>query len=95
MPTTRRRRSRGLSPDAIGPEAIAAWKAGDFRALHSLLGLLPCEPSPLPPHLSAYGASPSGPPPGCRPFFRAAYPRVLRLQKELYRVAGAPGEAVR
>jgi hypothetical protein len=62
MPTNRTRRARAPSPDALTPEVLAAWKRADFRELHRVLGLLPCEPGPLPSPPFAYGCR-EGPPP--------------------------------
>jgi hypothetical protein len=39
VPTRRTRVSRQLSDGRITPEAIAAWKAGDYWALWAALGL--------------------------------------------------------
>jgi hypothetical protein len=38
-------------------EAIAAWKAADFHALHRALGLGPADASPLPYEITALGVS--------------------------------------
>jgi hypothetical protein len=99
MPTTRkpvnRRRTRQLSP-----EAIAAWCACDYRALHCALGLKPMEASPLPYEISILGvddsdfdqmrASVRGDGPWSRSLKRA-----VRLRRQLIKVAGYPSEARR
>lgn len=45
MPTRRRRRKR--QEHAITPAAIAAFRAGDWMALHAALNLKPWQYSPL------------------------------------------------
>jgi hypothetical protein len=91
MPTNRTRRARAPSPDALTPEVLAAWKRADFRELHRVLGLLPCEPGPLPSPPFAYGCREGPPPAGCRPFWRAGWRRAQELQKALLAAAGEPG----
>lgn len=66
----------------ITAEAIAAYEARDFVALHRALGLMPWEMSPLPDH-----------PLGCNPdwvmpeqthnLFELSFPQALALQREL------------
>ena len=46
MPTTRKRKTRKLAT-RITPAAVAAFKAGDDRALYEAIGQRPWEPSPL------------------------------------------------
>lgn len=46
----------------ITPEVLAAYKHGDVLTLHRLLGLKPCEASPLPYKLSALGVDQDTPP---------------------------------
>ena len=41
MPTNRTRRQRGRGAEVITPEAVAAWRAGDYWALHRALNLRP------------------------------------------------------
>lgn len=66
----------------ITSEAIAAYQARDFLALHRVLGLFPWEMSPLPNH-----------PLGCNPdwvmpertnnLFELSFPKALELQQQL------------
>lgn len=62
----------------ITPEAIAAFRSGDQRAMHRALGLRPWQPSPLeadedaPPSWSPVGAA-----------WNAAWPLVRGLRLEL------------
>src|SRR5262245_17999477 len=56
MPTKRTKLSRPTR-SRITPRAVAAWKAADFGALHSALGLKPWECSPLPREITALGVS--------------------------------------
>jgi plasmid stabilization system protein ParE len=90
MSTNRRTKRRGAKP-GITPEAIAAWQAADFRALHRALGLAPWEPSPLPREIIALGCSQddevdadSG---RC---WDQALPKALAIQRKLLKVAGWP-----
>jgi hypothetical protein len=46
----------------ITPEAIEAFEAGDYHALHQALGLKPWEHSPLPLAVTALGVRPGEPP---------------------------------
>jgi hypothetical protein len=86
MSTNRRTKRRGAKP-GITPEAIAAWQAADFRALHRALGLAPWEPSPLPREIIALGCSQddevdadSG---RC---WDQALPKALAIQRKLLKV---------
>jgi hypothetical protein len=90
VPTKRTKRT----PEKVGisAEAIEAWRRADMKALHRACDLLPCEPSPLPAHLTAYGVGPGGPPVGCNAFWRRAWPKAQALQRALLEIAGPPGE---
>lgn len=46
MPTKRTHRARNQK-QRITPEAVAAFRAGDYGRLHNALGLKPWEESPL------------------------------------------------
>jgi hypothetical protein len=81
----------------ITDDAISAWRAGDYLALHRALGMKPWEPSPLPLDLTPLGcgqptqegaaaAGRDGP-----LLWNQSLPRAQELQRELYRVAGEPG----
>jgi hypothetical protein len=95
VPTTRTRRARAPSPDTITPEVLEAWQGADVKALHRLLGLMPCEPGPLPAARFAYGCHQGPPPRNARPFWRAGWKRAQQLQRALYAVAGEPGRGSR
>jgi hypothetical protein len=59
----------------ISPEAIAAYEAGDCRALDAALGLRPWMASPL--------RVDQGPGPGGPTAWAASWPLAQRLQREL------------
>jgi hypothetical protein len=59
----------------ITPEAVAAYEAGDDRALAAALGLRPWEVSPLRVH--------QGAPPGGPTAWAASWPRAQQLQREI------------
>ena len=50
----KRRTAKGRA-HRITPEAVEAFKAGDFLALHQALGLKPWEVSPLPLNIEPLG----------------------------------------
>jgi hypothetical protein len=52
MPVKRR---AGKTRQRITPEAVEAFRAGDFAALHLALGLAPWEASPLPASVTPLG----------------------------------------
>jgi hypothetical protein len=99
MPTTRtpihRRQIRQL-----GPEAIEAWAACDYRALHIALGLSPAHASPLPYEIHVNGVADDdfdqhrGDTIGPGPFSRSLK-KAVKLQRQLLRVAGYPRDARR
>ena len=68
----------------ISPEAIAAYEAGDFHALHRALDLRTWEISPLPIEVSALGVDPDD-----RPDDRdgspwaASWRQAMELQRRL------------
>jgi hypothetical protein len=81
MPTKRIR--RGPRQRGIIAIAIEAWRCGDRSALHQALGLRPWEPSPL----EVMGEPPA--PDGTA--WRASWPRVAELRRQLIALAGPPG----
>jgi hypothetical protein len=74
----------------ISEEAIAAWKAGDWSRLHDALDLLPCEMSPLPSSMTAYGC-PETPPAEPITIMDGSWQQAKDLQAELMAIAGPPG----
>jgi len=91
MPTNRKPLRRNLRR-RISPAAVAAWQAADFCALHSALGLLPWEMSPLPDTITALGVSEQNAPlvQGGTNSFDNSYAQALELQRELLAIAGWP-----
>jgi hypothetical protein len=59
----------------ISPEAIAAYEAGDDRALDAALGLRPWEVSPL--------RVDQGPGPGGPTAWAASWPKAQQVQREI------------
>ena len=82
-----KRRIQKNRPHRITPEAIAAWEAGDFDALHCALGLRPWERSPLPRTLTALGVD-QGPPPEWENPQTSTWAMAQNLQRELLEAAG-------
>src|SRR5215467_9016735 len=90
MPTNRTPINRRAAR-RITPEAIDAWKRADFMALHRALGLMPWERSPLPREITALGLNEGDLSAVDADEARdRAYPKVLRLQKQLLALAGWP-----
>ncbi len=87
MPTKRRRTIRSTK-GRITAEAVEAFEAGDFHALHSALGLGPWEPSPLPESIEPLGVDPDNPPRADGTCWAEAWPKVVELQRELQAAAG-------
>lgn len=87
MPAKRRPLNRA-SKHRITPQAVEAYKARDYLALHRALGLYPWEMSPLPDD-----------PLGCNPnwvmpehtinLFELSFPQALALQRELEKASRA------
>ena len=67
----------------ITPDAIEAFIAGDYMALHRALGLAPWEMSPLPAASNALGADPDDPPPGDGTGWYDSWPLAMELQRAL------------
>jgi len=59
MPVKRRNAKARLH--RITAEAVEAFEAGDYMALHNALGLAPWEASPLPASITVLGVDPNGP----------------------------------
>lgn len=90
MPTNRRplRRDRKAR---ITPEAIAAWLACDWRALHCALGIDVFGPSPFPMEIGPFGVSEDFPPdPNSNRCWDQEYAKMIALQRELLALAGWP-----
>ncbi len=73
-----KRRAGKVHERAITPEAVAAFKAGDWLALHAALRLHPWECNPLDAN-----AGPSPWPPGCAGSI--SWPEAQRLRREIRR----------
>jgi hypothetical protein len=74
----------------VTPEAIEAFRARDFLALHRALGLKPWQPSPLPASVNPLGVDPSRPPEG-RPgdWSADAWQLAVDLQRALIEAGAA------
>ena len=80
----------------ITAEAIAAWKAADYMALHRALGLHPWQASPLPDTITSLGVSEemaANIDPDTAQGWEQSYSQAIELQRELIAVAGWPAEA--
>jgi hypothetical protein len=76
----------------ITPEAISAWRRGDYLGLHRALKLHPGHPSPLPLSVDPLGVDPNDPPDtddGARAWSQG-WQAAVDLQRELLRLAGPP-----
>jgi hypothetical protein len=91
MPTNRTPKRRGGRRGRITPEAIAAWQACDYMALHCALGLRPWEASPLSSEVDALGVSETNPPdPNSTRCYDQTYSKAIKLQRALVAAAGWP-----
>jgi hypothetical protein len=66
----------------ITPEVIAAFEAGDYRALHCALNLRPWEASPLPLSVTALGVD-QGPAPDWANLHTTSWAKAQELQREI------------
>ena len=82
MPTMRRRVER-TTRGRITAEAVEAFRAGDFHALHNALNLPPWHPSPLPESVETLGVTPDHPPRADGTCWAEAWPQAVALQREL------------
>lgn len=87
MPTKRTRRIRGIE-ELITPAAVAAFKAGDYLALHRALRLRPWEASPLPRETEALGVDDGPCQWGPNTLYGESWPRAQELQRRLMTAAG-------
>jgi hypothetical protein len=78
-----KRRTSKAMKHRITPDAIEAFIARDYLALHRALGLAPWEASPLPLSVSPLGVDPDDPPTGDGTGWEASWPLALELQREL------------
>ena len=78
----KRRTSKALR-HRITPDAIEAFIARDYLALHRALGLAPWEMSPLPLSVEQLGVDPDDPPPGEGTGWYESWPLAVELQREL------------
>ena len=80
MPTARRPRRR-TPRRRISPEAIAAFQAADYSALHLALSLPPWARSPLPREITSFGVSDDD---------DLRDDQAIKLQRELLAAVGWP-----
>jgi hypothetical protein len=78
-----KRRTSKAMKHRITPDAIEAFIAGDYLALHLALGLAPWERSPLPLSVDALGVDPDDPPTGNGTGWDEFWPQAVELQREL------------
>ncbi len=83
-----KRRNAKARQHRITADAVEAFQAGDFMALHNALDLAPYEPSPLPESVEPLGVDPDKPPVRDGTCWADAWPKVVELQRELQAAAG-------
>jgi hypothetical protein len=81
-----KRRAAKARRHRITPEAIAAYRARDYLALHQALGLKPWEISPLPREFEALGVDQNPPP---KPRQRGGWFDTWEQAQELQRLLEA------
>ncbi|RVC41925.1 hypothetical protein [Mesorhizobium sp.] len=86
MPTKRTPRHRNIKR-RISPEAIEAFRAGDYAALHRILGLRPWEMSPLPSEVTPLGCNPDHLPNARVTLFDQSFEQAVDLQRALMEAA--------
>ena len=69
----------------ITPEAVEAYKAGDYMRLHRALGLMPWECSPLPDEVHGHGVDQGPCPSYCNELH--GWEHAQELQRELEKAA--------
>ena len=89
MSTKRRTKRRG-GRRHLTPEAITAWQACDFGALHVALNLHPWNHSPLPEEVICLGVSQNSPPDYLDAHQKADWRQAQALQRELLKAVGWP-----
>jgi hypothetical protein len=87
---TKRKPLKRRANRRISSEAIDAWLKNDWSRLHEALDLLPCELSPLPSSMTAYGCTET-PPAEPITIMDGSWQQAKDLQAELMAVAGPPG----
>jgi hypothetical protein len=90
-----KRRAAKVKTHRITPEAIEAFRAGDYDRLHRALGLPPWHPSPLPLEVHGLGVNqrPVAPAPGgCA--WAEFWPAAQELQRLLKEAAESVGSAI-
>jgi hypothetical protein len=93
MPTNRIPIKRPRKETVLTPEAIAAWMACDWSALHAALGLNIWERSPLPREISGMGCSENDLPADAErrdEIWVKSLLQSIDLQRKLLTVAGWP-----
>jgi hypothetical protein len=88
--TTKRRTLRRGGRGCITPEAVAAWQACDYLALHSAFSLTPWQHSPLPVEVICLGVSQDSPPDFLDAPQREDWRKAQALQRQLLEAAGWP-----
>ena len=92
MPT-RRNALKHSAKLRVSRAAIDAWQRGDFLALHRALGLMPWQESPFPQEIEPLGVHQGPPPDYYDERGRADWAQAQALQRQLYELAGEPGQA--
>jgi hypothetical protein len=90
LPSKRQRVGRNIGAHRITPAAVAAFLAGDYRALHHELNLRPWQTSPLPLEVSPLGCD-DGEPFNDGEQHRADWENAQQLQRELIAAVRATG----
>ena len=84
-----KRRTDKSRPHRITLQAVEAFRAGDYMALHRALDLPPWHPSPLPESVEPLGVDPDNPPPeNSGRCWDDCWPQAVALQRELQAAAG-------
>ena len=79
----------------VTAEVVAAWRAGDYLALHRALRLKPWQASPLPLRCTALGCDQRTEEQNAAMEYKyriwdATWPQAQELQRELMAIAGKP-----
>ncbi|TGR13059.1 hypothetical protein EN833_07750 [Mesorhizobium sp. M4B.F.Ca.ET.190.01.1.1] len=82
MPTKRKPLYRDIKR-RVTPAAVEAFRAGDYAALHRILGLRPWEMSPLPSEVTPLGCNPDHLPNARVTLFDQSFEQAVDLQRAL------------
>jgi len=85
----KRRQSKGAR-HRITPEAVEAFRAGDYSGLHRALGLRPWETSPLPVSVTALGVDQGDPPAWMTTEHHTDWQQAQALQRRLLEAEEPP-----